>query len=76
MKISEPIFIRKTKKRGYEITGSLKGYGRIRKYGRTEEKAKEKFFEACNGAGKATAAPLAFAGGHALHIEELGQGPA
>lgn len=56
MKISEPIFIRRTEKRGYEITGSLEGYGAIRKYGRSEEAAKERFFEACNGAGK-TARP-------------------
>ncbi len=54
MKISEPIFIKKTKKRGYEVTGSLEGYGTIRKYGRSEEDAKERFFEACNGAGKRT----------------------
>ncbi|MGD0231952.1 MAG: hypothetical protein ABSC19_16620, partial [Syntrophorhabdales bacterium] len=57
MKISEPIFIRKTEKRGYEITGSLEGYGPIRKYGRSEEEAKERFFEACNAAGKGTARP-------------------
>ncbi len=57
MKISEPIFIRKTEKRGYEITGSLEGYGTIRRYGRSEEEAKERFFVACNGAGKAAASP-------------------
>jgi hypothetical protein len=57
MKINEPIFIRKTGKRGYEITGSLDGYGTIRKYGRSEEEAKERFFEACSGAGKTARPP-------------------
>jgi hypothetical protein len=57
MKISEPIFIRKTEKRGYEVAGSLEGYGKIRKYGRSEEEAKERFFEACNGAAKGIALP-------------------
>lgn len=54
MKISEPIFIRKTAKRGYEITGSLEGYGTIRRYGQSEEEAKDRFFAACDGAGKRT----------------------
>ena len=54
MKISEPIFIRKTAKRGYEITGSLEGYGTIRRYGRSEEEAKDRFFAACDGAAKRT----------------------
>jgi len=57
MKITEPIFIRKTEKKGYEVTGRLEGYGTIRKYGRSEEEAKERFFEACNGAGKLTMLP-------------------
>jgi hypothetical protein len=57
MKISEPIFIRKTEKRGYGVTGSLEGYGTIRRYGRSEEDAKERFFEACNEAGKWTDLP-------------------
>lgn len=57
MKISKPIFIRRTEKRGYEITGSLEGYGTIRKYGRSEEDAKERFFEACNAREKGTALP-------------------
>ena len=57
MKISEPIFITKTAKRGYEITGSLEGYGTIRRYGRSEEEAKERFFEACDRAGTGTMAP-------------------
>ena len=52
MKINKPIFIRRTKKRGYEITGSLDGYGTVRRYGRSEEEAKDKFFKACNEAGK------------------------
>ena len=55
MKISEPVFIRKTEKRGYMITGSLEGYGVIRKYGRSEEEAKERFFDACNGLGQGAA---------------------
>ena len=54
MKISEPIFIRKTAKRGYEITGRLEGYGTIRRYGRSEEEAKDRFFAACVGAAKRT----------------------
>lgn len=57
MKINEPIFIKKTEKRGYEIFGSLEGYGTIRKYGRSEEEAKERFFGACNGAGKGAVSP-------------------
>ena len=57
MKISEPVFIRKTAKRGYAITGSLSGYGTIRRYGQSEEEAKERFFEACNRAGNGPAAP-------------------
>ena len=54
MKISEPIFITKTAKRGYEITGSLEGYGTIRRYGRSEEEAKDRFFAACDGAAEKT----------------------
>lgn len=48
MKIKEPIFIRKTERRGYEITGRLAGCTTIRKFGRSEEEAKERFFSACN----------------------------
>ena len=51
MKIDEPIFIRRTEKKGYEVIGGLAGLGRIRRYGRSEEEAKERFFEACNRAG-------------------------
>ena len=51
MRIDDPIFIRRTEKRGYEIIGDLAGLGRIRRYGRSEEEAKERFFEACNRAG-------------------------
>ena len=47
MKISEPIVIRKTEK-GYEITGSLDGVGKIRLYGSSEEEAKRRFFDACS----------------------------
>jgi hypothetical protein len=54
VKISEPIFIRRTAKRGYEITGSLEGYGTIRRYGRSEEEVKDRFFAACDGAGDGT----------------------
>jgi hypothetical protein len=57
MKIVMPIFIRKTEKRGYEVTGRLEGYGTIRKYGRSEQEAKERFFEACNGVGKLAVLP-------------------
>ena len=48
MKINEPIFIRKTENRRYEITGRLTGCRTIRKFGRSEEEAKERFFDACN----------------------------
>jgi hypothetical protein len=51
MKVTEPIFITKTEKRGYAITSSLPGYGTLRRYGRSEEEAKEKFFVACGKAG-------------------------
>jgi hypothetical protein len=54
VKISEPIFIRRTAKRGCEIAGSLEGYGTIRRYGRSEEEAKDRFFAACEGAAKRT----------------------
>ncbi len=54
MKISEPIFVGKTAKWGHEITGSLEGYGTIRRYGRSEEEAKDRFFAACEGAAKRT----------------------
>jgi hypothetical protein len=54
MKISEPIFIEKTENMVYEITGTIPGYGTVRRYGRSEEEAKERFFEACNKVGKGT----------------------
>jgi hypothetical protein len=57
VKIFEPIFIRKTEKRGYQITGSVPGYGTITRYGSSEEEAKEKFFQACNGMQNRTPSP-------------------
>jgi hypothetical protein len=48
MKIREPIVIRKLGISEYEATGRLEGYGIIRRYGKTEEEAKECFFQACN----------------------------
>ena len=48
MRISEPIFIRRTEKRGYQAIGRLPGCGTITRYGRSEEEAKRKFFEACD----------------------------
>lgn len=57
MKISGPVFIKRTGKGGYEITGSLEGHGTIREYGHSEEEAKERFFDACNWLGKVTALP-------------------
>ncbi len=57
MKISEPIFIRKTAKRGYEITADLSGHGKIKRFGRTEEEAKERFFKTFGAAGKRTVLP-------------------
>lgn len=52
MKIREAIFIQKVKKVGYMATGKLEGYGMIRQYGFSEEEAKERFFEACERAGR------------------------
>jgi hypothetical protein len=52
MKIREPIFIEKIKKLGYMATGKLEGYGMIREYGFSEEEAKDRFFEACDRAGR------------------------
>ena len=46
VKITEPIFIRKTVKRGYEITGRLDART-ISRYGRSEDEAKKRFFDAC-----------------------------
>lgn len=57
VKISEPIFIKKTRNGGYEITGSLEGHGTIRERGRSEEEAKERFFDACDWLGKVTSFP-------------------
>jgi hypothetical protein len=54
MKISGPIFIKKSGNGGYEITGSLEGHGTIREHGRSEEEAKERFFDACDWLGKVT----------------------
>jgi len=65
MVISEPIFIRKTAKRGYEIVGSLSGYATIRRYGRSQEEAKERFFAACNNAGMLGNLPTLIEGGYA-----------
>jgi hypothetical protein len=48
MKIREPIVIRKVRTMGYEATGKLEGHGVIRRRGRSEEEAKNKFFETCN----------------------------
>ena len=52
MKIRQPIFIEKVRKLGYMATGKLEGYGAIREYGFSEEEAKERFFEACERAGR------------------------
>jgi hypothetical protein len=54
MRISGPVFIKKTGKGGYEITGNLEGYGTVREYGKSEEEAKERFFDACNWLGRVT----------------------
>jgi hypothetical protein len=62
MKISEPIFIKKAGKRGYEITADLAGHGKIKRFGRTEEEAKERFFETCGAAGKRAAPSRSRAG--------------
>ena len=51
MKISEPVIIRKLRGEGYEATGKLDGHGVIRRRGRSEEEAKDRFFQACNRAG-------------------------
>lgn len=48
LRITDPIIIRKTGKKGYVISGRLEGCRTIRRYGRSEEEAKERFFEACN----------------------------
>ena len=48
MKITEPIVIRKLRTKGYEATGRLEGHGIIRRRAQSVEKAKERFFEACN----------------------------
>ena len=48
MKITEPVIIRKLKTEEYEATGKLDGYGVIRRRGRSEEEAKDRFFQACN----------------------------
>ena len=46
MKITEPIVIRKLKTQGYEATGRIEGRGVIRRRARSEEEAKERFFQA------------------------------
>jgi|WetSurMetagenome_2_1015567.scaffolds.fasta_scaffold272828_2 hypothetical protein len=51
-RIREPIIIRKVRSTGYEATGKLEGHGIIRSRGRSEEEAKNKFFEACNAIGR------------------------
>jgi hypothetical protein len=53
-RIREPIIIRKVRSTGYEATGKLEGHGIIRSRGRSEEEAKENFFEACNTLGRNT----------------------
>jgi hypothetical protein len=57
MKIVEPIVIRKVRSSEYEAAGKLEGYGPIRRHGRTEEEAKERFFRACNMAGRGPRRP-------------------
>jgi hypothetical protein len=54
MTIKEPVIIRKLKTEEYEATGKLEGYGVITKRGRSEEEAKDRFFQVCNkiGSGK------------------------
>jgi hypothetical protein len=54
MKITEPVIIRKLKTEEYEATGKLEGHGVIRRRGRSEEEAKDRFFQVCNriGSGK------------------------
>ncbi len=48
MEIREPVFIRKLKAEEFEATGTLEGYGAIRRRGHSEEEAKNRFFETCN----------------------------
>jgi len=52
MKINEPIIIRRLNSTRYQATGRVEGYGPIRRVGRTEEEAKDRFFEACNTMGR------------------------
>ena len=56
MKISQPIFIWKTRNQDYVITGNLEGYGVLKIRGRSEEEVKERFFDACNKIGEAGSA--------------------
>jgi hypothetical protein len=51
MKITEPVIIRKLKTKEYEATGRIEGHGTIRRLGHSEEEAKDRFFQACDGIG-------------------------
>jgi hypothetical protein len=48
MGITEPIIIKRAKTGKYVATGRLDGFQRIRKYGRSEDEAMDRFFDACN----------------------------
>ena len=48
MRIPEPVIIRKIGPARYQATGRVEGCGPIRRVGRTEDQAKDRFFEACN----------------------------
>ena len=52
MKITEPIIITRLGSAKYQATGRVEGCGPIRRLGRTEEEAKDRFFEACNAMGQ------------------------
>jgi hypothetical protein len=54
MKITEPVIIRKLKTGEYEATGKPYGYGVIRRRGRSEEEAKDRFFQVCTTVGSNT----------------------
>jgi hypothetical protein len=48
MEIREPVFIKKLRAEEFEATGTLEGYGVIRRRGHSLEEAKNRFFETCN----------------------------
>ena len=48
MEIREPVFVRRLRAEEFEATGTLEGYGAIRRRGHSEEEAKNRFFETCN----------------------------